>query len=64
METTPKIRSKTAGSKQKITYSMMVSGIEYRVTLTLNADGDGEKDIKKKLLSLLENELRRQLKNN
>ena len=61
METTKKICSDPADGKQKITLFNTVDGVEYRITLTLNAAGDGAKDIKRKLLSLLENELRRQL---
>ena len=58
------LRSEIADGKQKITYTNSIKNVDYRVTLTLNADGDGAEDIKRKLRALLEAELRRQLKNN
>ena len=58
------IRSAVADNKQKLSYETELNGVTYQVTVTLNAGGNGAKDIKKKLISLLENELRRQLKNN
>ena len=55
------LRSEIADGKQKITYTNSIKKVDYRVTLTLNADGDGAEDIKRKLRALLEAELRRQL---
>ncbi|MBR1393482.1 MAG: hypothetical protein IJ561_06555 [Ruminococcus sp.] len=58
------LRSETTNGRQNIRYETELNGITYHITMTLNADGEGTEDAKKKLLSLLENELRRQLKNN
>ncbi|SDB05055.1 hypothetical protein SAMN02910317_00179 [Ruminococcaceae bacterium FB2012] len=58
------ISSEIDDGKQKITYTNTIKNVNYRVTLTLNADGNGAEDIKRKLRALLESELRRQLKNN
>ena len=58
------LRSEIADGKQRISYTNTLKGVEYRVSILLNADGDGADDIKRKLRALLEAELRRQLKNN
>ena len=58
------LRSEIADGKQRISYTNTLKGVEYRVSILLNADGDGVDDIKRKLRALLETELRRQLKNN
>ena len=63
-ENAQKLRSETASDKQKISYETELNGITYQVTMTLNADGNGAEDVKKKLRGLLENEIRRQLQNN
>ena len=63
-KTIQNLRSETVNGKQKIRYETELNGVVYHVTMTLNADGNGAEDVKKKLLSLLENELRRQLQNN
>ena len=58
------LRSETVNGKQKIRYETELNGVVYHVTMTLNADGNGAEDVKKKLRELLENEIRRQLQNN
>ncbi len=58
------LRSETVNGKQKIRYETELNGVVYHVTMTLNADGNGAEDVKKKLRGLLENEIRRQLQNN
>ena len=63
-KTIQNLRSETTNGKQKISYETELNGITYQVTMTLNADGNGAEDVKKKLRGLLENEIRRQLQNN
>ena len=58
------LRSETVNGKQKIRYETELNGVVYHVTMTLNADGNGAEDVKKKLRGLLANEIRRQLQNN
>ena len=57
------LRSEISDGKQEISYETEISGIAYQVTMTLDADGNGAEDTKKKLRGLLENEIRRQLNN-
>lgn len=63
-KTMQNLRSETVNGKQKIRYETELNGVFYHVTMTLNADGNGAEDVKKKLRGLLENEIRRQLQNN
>ena len=63
-KTMQNLRSETVNGKQKIRYETELNGVVYHVTMTLNADGNGAEDVKKKLRGLLENEIRRQLQNN
>lgn len=63
MKTIHGLRSEIADGKQKITYTNAKNGVEYCVTLVFSAEGDGQRDILKKLKALIENDIRRQLKN-
>lgn len=64
METTTKLHSEIVGDKQIIRYENIVDNVHYEISLILNANGNGAEDIKRKLSALLENDLKRQLKNN
>ena len=63
MKTIHDLRSEITDGKQKITYTNTKNGVEYCVTLVFSAEGNGQRDILKKLKALIENDIRRQLKN-
>ena len=63
MKTTKKITSEIKGTKQVISYVNTIGNTEYEVGIALCANGNGEKDIRRKLKALLEKEIGRQLDN-